>query len=87
MKVSNLLYITDNQGIKSCVIIPVNEWQRLNTELDNLKKELSAIHRFQKELSVLSEKELIDRALLSEAQISSKQFSTIEEFELETHNW
>jgi len=83
----NLQYITNAEGLQSSVVIPINEWQQLNAEYENLKKELSYYQLLINELGIISKTELIDRAMLSENQISAKQYLTLAELETETSNW
>jgi len=87
MVLPQIQYITNNQGIQTSVVIPINVWKKISDDYDILKKEISYIEHLQKEIKKLSEQEIVNRALLAEKQIAAKQYTGIDELETEMKNW
>jgi hypothetical protein len=92
---NNIQYITDASGKQTSVILQYNEWEKINKEFDELKKKLEAFNSIDMimkklehhQMSILTTKDIVQRAGISETNILKNEFVTIDELEKESENW
>ena len=66
---SALKYITDDNGQKTSILVPVKTWQKLNDDYKKLNKKLNILTGIQKGL-----------AEVKESRISGKSLQTLSDF-------
>jgi len=82
----NIQYITNQTGVQTSVIVPINDWSEILKELEFLKKEHSYFQTFENK-NDLSEIEIKKRAIISENQIKEGKYTDIELLEQEMKTW